>query len=157
MTTVVIGSNGNAVITLSRQTVTAIANNRPRTVTGTGMGAQGPQGIPGTSGGTISPINFSWGDASSAIYTASDAGRITTIRVVITTAFNGTGAALSLGSVGSPEAAMPQSEIEPTTEAEFEVTSDYVMAAGASLFFTITPGGGASQGAGVIYLTYLPD
>ena len=162
-------------ITLSRSTVAAIANNRPTTTitsrnsavtvssaapsitVGSAMGVQGPAGAAGASGGTIAPISFSYGDAAGAIYTPSVAGTITWIRLVVTTAFNGSGAALQLGTLASPGVAMASTNSDPAEAGEYELTADLHLDANEALRLTITPGGGATQGAGRIFLNFIPD
>lgn len=183
-TVVTVQDNGSTVVTLDQQTVARINANRPQTVVGgsggttvgaqssavaveggttvvaggAAMGVQGPQGEPGLSGGgTIPPVAFSYGDAAGTIYTPGDAGTLTTARVVITTPFDGAGAALILGTVGDPDGIMPATDNDPTEAGEYEATADFPLAAGEGIRLTITPGAGASQGAGLIYLEFIPD
>jgi hypothetical protein len=174
-TTVVVRGGGSAVIRLSRDTVAKIKNNRPNVAvagggstiavqdrrsvvrTGGAMGVQGPQGEPGLSGGgTISPIAFSYGDASSAVYIPSADGTLTVARLVITTPFDGAGAHLALGTLAVPGAALATTDSDPATAGEYEVTADLELSAGEALRLTITPGAAATAGAGLLYLTFIP-
>lgn len=120
-------------------------------------GPQGPQGIAGQSGGTIEPIAFAFGDASGVIYTPTVAGTVTVVRLVITTAFDGVGAALALGTTADHDCIMAADENEPTAEFEFEITADKHLALGEGVRIDITPGGSPTQGAGLVYITFAPD
>jgi hypothetical protein len=157
-TRVRITSSGVQRITLDRTTVAAIRQG----VRGA-TGAQGPQGEQGEVGPAgpssagVAPIAFSWGDASSVIWTPSDSGTLVVARLVIETAFDGAGAALTLGTNAAPAAIMSADQNAPGETGEYEVTADLALSAGTGVRLTITPGAGASQGAGLIYLIFLPD
>ena len=102
-------------------------------------------------------LNFSYGDASpSVIYTPSVNAVMTLCRIDIDTAFNGAGAALAVGTAASPQLLMPADRNAPSMVAAFETTPDVTVLAGTDLRLTITPGGGASQGAGRIVLDSIP-
>lgn len=174
--TVRISNGGATVIRLDRSTVARIANNRPSIAVtdrasrvgvtqqtntvraGANIGPQGPQGEDGLSGGgTVSPVAFSFGDASGTIFTPAATGTLTTVRVVFTTRYDGDGATFALGTLASPGAAMSTNDNNPAVAAEYEVTADLPLAAGEALRLTQSPGAGATQGAGLIYLTFIPD
>jgi hypothetical protein len=174
-TTVKLGNGAQQRITLNQSTLADIVNNRPLIVpqdrdtsviakpvnpivkTGGGMGVQGQVGPAGPSAQGIAPINFSYGDASSAIFTPSQAGTFTLVRLIITTAFNGVNSSLKLGTAGQSEAILAAAQNDPATIGEYENTPDLHVAANTAVLFTITPGAGASQGAGTIYLVFVPD
>lgn len=123
-------------------------------------GPQGPQGEPGVSSGSggIPPIAFSFGDATpSTIYIPADAGTFTEVRVIFDTPFNGTGAAIALGTIASPQALLATNQNDPSGTSEYENTPDLHVGAGTAVRLSITPGSGASQGAGRILLTFVPD
>lgn len=171
-TTVNVGGPTKRVI-LDRSTVARIEQHRivrPATVStpvrvaagvpvvnvGAAAGPQGPRGEPGLSGGgTTPPIEFAFGDAPGAVYTPSVDGMLTVVRLQMTTAFNGSGAAIELGTLADPAAAFPANFNDPYSTQEFEVTPDLPLLAGQSLRLTITPGS-ASQGAGLLFLTFIP-
>lgn len=139
-------------------TVTQVLKSPVRVVQIVDEGPQGPPGDDGAAGGSIAPIAFSYGDASpSTIYTTTDAGTLTVVRVVIDTALNGTGAALKLGTIADDDALMTTAENDPSTVADYETTPDLHLSAGTVVRLTITPGSGATQGAGRVLLTFIPD
>lgn len=111
-------------------------------------GPQGPQGASGAVAGRV-VVPFAYGDATpQAIYTAPDAGTSLTVRVVIDTPFNGVGAALSVGTTALPGALVPPAFVDPTTAATYEAAPDADLITGEAILLTITPGAGATQGAG---------
>lgn len=134
-------------ITLDERTVARIGN---------AMGVQGPQGVAGQAGGTIQPVAFSYGDAPGVIYTATGAGTLTAVRLVVVTPFNGTAPTIALGTLAQPGAAMATTDNDPMTVAEYEITADLHLDAGETLRITITPDG-STAGAGLIYLTFIQD
>lgn len=182
-TTVTIGSGSTRVsvggpakrVTLNRSTIAQIRDHRPRTAvvsngtsvaidsgvttvrTGGGMGVQGPQGEPGFSGaGVIEPITWHWGDAPSAVYVPAEAGTLVLARLKVDTPFNGVGASIRVGTLAAPESVLPAEWIDPYSELEFENTPDIALAAGEAVRIEITPGT-ASQGAGRLFLQFLPN
>jgi hypothetical protein len=149
-------SGNNVVIQIDRRNVANIVRDRG-TVTVT---TAGPQGPPGQNGDTIAPISFAFGDATPAVvHTTTVAGTFTTVRVIFDTGFNGTGATIALGTVASPQALLATNQNDPSAIAasEYEVTPDLHVSAGTAIRLSITPGSGASQGAGRILLTFIPD
>ena len=117
----------------------------------------GPKGDKGAPGETIPPIYFSYGDAPSVRWTATDAGLLTGVRVIIRTAFNGASPTLEVGVNADVDAALPAAFNDPTVAQEFENTPDIQMAPGDTVTLTISPGIGATQGNGVLLLEFLPD
>lgn len=167
-TVVVVQRRNVAVISQSRESVelgperrnVAVLDQSRGTVEVVTAGPQGPQGEPGVSvgGGGIAPISFSYGDATPAtIYTPADAGTITNVRVIFDTAFNGTGAAIALGTIASPQALLATNQNDPSSTSEYENTPDLHVSAGTAIRLSITPGSGASQGSGRILLSFVPD
>lgn len=121
-------------------------------------GIQGIQGEPGLDGaGIISPIAFAWGDAPGVIFTPGEDGVLTDVRIVVTTPFNGINPAAELGTAGDTDAAFPANYSDLATAGEYAATADLPLAAGQGLLLTLAPGFGASQGAGLAYLTFLPS
>lgn len=102
-------------------------------------------------------VGFAYGDASPAtIYTPSADAVFTLCRVVIDTPFDGAGAALAVGTAADPEILMPASNNGPAIAASFESTPDTIVDAGTDIRVTITPGAGATAGAGRIILDSIP-
>lgn len=158
-------------VVLSRDIVAKIDANRPSTAvikqntpvnvterpTDVVLGGQGIQGRPGQPGGSIPPIDFAFGDAAHAVWTPQAAGLLTYARIIVREPFNGTGAAIVVGTLAQPDAAMPSYFNDPKQANEYENTPDIRLAAGESIYLTITPGTGATAGAGTLLLGFLPD
>lgn len=114
---------------------------------------QGPQGSSGT---TIQSINFSYGDATpKSILTVASGKRIAKVQLEISTAFNGSGAALSLGFVNEAEALFPSALLDPTLLYIFEENPSMLLASQKEILLFITPGTGTSQGSGTIFLSII--
>lgn len=126
----------------------------PRVAEVTTPGPQGPKGAPGS---TIPPVYFAYGDAPSVRWTATDAGLLTGVRVIIRVAFNGVGPTIEVGVNADVDAALPAMYNDPTAVQEFENTPDIQMAAGDTVTLTISPGIGATLGSGVLLLEFQPD
>lgn len=119
------------------------------------LGMQGPPGTPAP--GAIAPISFSWGDATPALLTTVWAGkRVYVVEVVISTAFNGSGASLTVGPLASPTELMAASENDPTVVASYEANPDKLYASSTAIYLHITPGSGASAGSGQVRLQVEP-
>jgi hypothetical protein len=119
-------------------------------------GVAGVQGRHGAPGGTIAPIAFSYGDAPGTVYQPPAAGTLAVVRIKITTPFNGAGAKVQIGTAGDEDAFMPADYSDPAQAEEFEYTPDVHVAAGTAVRMTIDPAG-STAGAGLVFLTFLPD
>lgn len=109
-----------------------------------GGGIQPPLPLPNV-------VNFAFGDASpKLVFTVSAATTILQVNFVITTPFNGTGAALSVGTAGSPQLLLSTAQVDPYYAAEYETNPNVNVS--SSVLLTITPGAGCTQGAGWIVL-----
>lgn len=98
---------------------------------------------------------FSWGDASPKLLVQVPAGRrVVTTQIVITETFNGTGAALTVGDTVDTDRLMPATGNFPDELGEYESNNTYLYATATNLYLSITPGLGASQGAGVVILEF---
>lgn len=129
---------------------------RPDNITVVSVGTQGPVGATGPSGSSAPPVNFAFGDASPAVIsTGQPAQVILQITVHITTAFNGLGATLTVGTVAAPSLYVDASQLDLALETEFEITVGKNIAASTDIVATITPGTGATTGAGWILLDRL--
>ena len=99
-------------------------------------------------------IAFSWGDATPRIIQEMVTGlTINMIKLVIQTAFNGTGATLSLGIIGTPELFMATTENIPSVVGTYIVTPGYKFTSTNTVRLFITPGS-ASSGNGVILIDF---
>ena len=119
--------------------------------------APGPMGPPGPSADGVPAVAFSYGDASHVVATAPFAGIIRTVRVDFETPFNGAAPAVSVGFLGDVDALMATGENDPSEAASFEVAVDVPVTAGAQIWLDITPGIGASQGNGVLFVDLTPE
>jgi len=129
--------------------------------------------LPGTGGGVSVTINnttsssgsssaanqltlpFAFGDASPAVIGNAPASKqILSVQLFITTAFNGSSPALQVGIAGTAEDLMAASENTPGAIGEYTVYTVKSYGSIQELILTITPGAGASAGAGVVVVTY---
>lgn len=100
---------------------------------------------------------FSFGDASPApIFTAPANCTDVLARVVIDTPFDGAGASLKLGTSVAPEALMAAAQNNPAQVAGYEAAPDVALTSGEAIVLTITPGTGATQGAGRVIFDAIP-
>lgn len=98
-------------------------------------------------------VAFAFGDASPRnIYVAPNNRTATIVRVVIDTAFDGAGAAIAIGTAADPELLMPYDGNDPATALSYENAPDAALNAGDAVQLSITPGAGATRGAGRIIL-----
>jgi hypothetical protein len=94
-------------------------------------------------------VSFSYGDASPApLFTVPADCTDILARLVIDTPFDGAGASLKLGTSGNPEAFLAAADNDPTAAAGYEAAPDLSVSSGEQVLLTITPGTGATQGAG---------
>lgn len=138
-------------VTVEQRPIDVTIDKRPIEVRNIGM-----QGPPGAAGGTIAPIHFAYGDASSIVWVAPASGVLTDVSLDITAAFNGTAPAVSIGTNIDPGAAMAADQNDPTLASEYQNTANIALVAGQGVRLTITPAG-ATTGAGVLYLTFIPN
>ncbi len=103
------------------------------------------------SGGGSTRFPFSYGDASPATV-QSVVGLVATATIIITTPFNGAGAALSLGDAGNPQRLITTSQILPSIASEWVTNPGELYTVSTPIILTITPGSGASQGSGYVIL-----
>lgn len=169
---ITIGGGSSKRITLDDRTVAKINDNRPRNVVqrrdtpvtvverdtivraGGGMGAQGRPGAPG---GSIPAITFGFGDAPRVVYAPTTSGVLVNARLKIDAPFNGAGAEIRIGISGDAEAVLAAADSDPSRALEYENTPDLRLVAGQGVVLAITPGAGATAGAGQLFLTFLPD
>jgi hypothetical protein len=114
-------------------------------------GSQGPAGPPGAAGAPAIEMNFAFGDASPAVITLAEAGKVIyNVNLHITVPFDGAGASLTVGDAAEPDRFMKAYENDPTQVGSNETNPAYQYGVGTQVILTIMPGGGASQGAGLV-------
>lgn len=102
-------------------------------------------------------LNFSFGDASpEPIEIIASGKKIISIRLFIHTAFDGTGAALSVGPSGDPDQLMDELENNPAAVGEYSVYPGISFGSATLVQLHITPGSGASQGSGLVVMEVEP-
>lgn len=102
-------------------------------------------------------LPFAFGDATPSIIGSVGANKqIVSVQVFITTAFNGTGAALSVGTLALPTDLMLTTENNPAVVGEYSIYTQKTYGANTQLFLHITPGAGASAGTGFVIVEYQP-
>lgn len=117
------------------------------------VAAQGPAGPPGASGAGSIEIAFAFGDATPKVLLTAPANKtVYGAGLHIHTAFNGTGAALSIGDAGDPARLMAATANAPDQVASYLTSPNHRYGVPTALILTITPGGGATQGAGIVSL-----
>jgi hypothetical protein len=100
-------------------------------------------------------IPFHFGDASPELIGLLPAGAIvTSVQIVILTAFNGIGATLSVGSVaGSYIDLMNTIDINPNILSVWSTNPGIQYTPATNVYIAITPGSGATQGYGEVIVT----
>jgi hypothetical protein len=102
-------------------------------------------------------VPFTFGDASPAtLFIPAEDAMLALVRVVIETPFDGAGATLAIGTLADPDLYMATDENDPTQVASYEVKPDIIVSTGAAILLTITPGAGATAGAGRILIDSTP-
>lgn len=98
-------------------------------------------------------IPFAWGDATpKPLFTVRAGKRIPLVSVVVTTAFDGAGAALTIGDANDTDRLMTADQNDPASVWTYEATPGYAYASDTALTLSITPGAGATAGAGTVYI-----
>jgi hypothetical protein len=118
--------------------------------------AEGPQGPKGAPGGSVPPIPFAYGDAPSIVWTPDAAGVITIVRLDILVAFNQP-STIKVGVIGNTEALLRAQDNDPSSMLDYEVAADFPVVVGQGVWLEISPGGGTTQGSGVLYVTFIPE
>lgn len=105
-------------------------------------------------GDAIAPIIFSCITAQT-VFTAPYNGYLTDVCVAVQPAFDGVGAALSVGIPSDHNAIFPSSLLDPTIAANNDLQPVYYLNAGDQVWLQATEGSGATQGAGLLFLRFL--
>jgi hypothetical protein len=133
------------------QRVTVASSSQVRIVTVGKVGPSGPVGPQGAAGTPRVEVPFSFGDATPlALFTSSAGKLIERVTVFIETAFDGAGAALTIGDGDDPDALMSATENNPTEQAAYQTTPNFSYQTNTQILLFITPGSGASQGSGLV-------
>jgi hypothetical protein len=125
---------------------------KPPVVVGTALFEmmRGPAGADGSGG--IS-IPFAWGDASPRTIATALAGKLVYgVEIHISDAFDGAGASLTVGDAAQPDRLMATHQIDPSAVGAYETSPSHRYGSNTALLLTITPGGGATAGAGLLRL-----
>ncbi len=114
-------------------------------------GEQGPRGIPGPipPNSTIS-FPFRWGDATPADLGAF-LGVLVTVSIIVLTPFDGVNTQLSVYGSGHPDL-LPAADVIPSELGRYESNPGVHFGTSTQIYLNITPGAGASQGEGIVYL-----
>lgn len=124
-----------------------------RVVFGGEQGPAGPVGPPGPAGAASIEFNFAFGDATPATVVTALAGKLVySVQVHIRVPFDGAGAALTVGDAGQADRLMKASENDVLTVGANTTAPAHAYAVDTPLSLSITPGAGATQGAGVLVL-----
>jgi hypothetical protein len=119
-------------------------------------GEQGPPGPTGPAGppGSVSvEANFAFGDATPATVTTALAGKLVYgVEIYIKTPFDGAGAQIVVGDAAQSNRLMAANENDLLTVGGNHSTPAHAYAVDTPILLGITPGAGATQGAGVIVL-----
>lgn len=115
------------------------------------VGAQGPAGISGDSGLGNIELEFAWNDVTTVNLSTIPADKlILSVQIFITTVFNGTNPALQIGDAGMINRLMDTTQVNPALVSEYSVSPLYQYGVDTQTILTITPGAGASTGAGLV-------
>lgn len=109
--------------------------------------------------GGIAPVlrTFTFGVPSPMLlHTVQGPTLLAGVELDIRTPFNGVGAQLSIGQPGQPDRFMLAGENDPAFAAQYEVFPNLELAPGEGIYLFITPGAGATAGAGVVILNLIP-
>ncbi len=105
----------------------------------------GPRGADGAPGNSLPTVYFDYGDATPAvIYTAPADQIIKAITLIVIIPFNGSGAAVSIGTDADPELLMSEAENLLTGIGSFETDPNETISSGTAVKVFITPGAGAT-------------
>lgn len=122
-------------------------------------GEQGPPGPAGATGPTGPPGSvaveaaFAFGDATpTAIVTALAGKLVYGVELYIKTPFDGVGAQVVVGDAAQSDRLMAANENDLSAVGGNHTTPAHAYAVDTPVLLSVTPGAGASQGAGVIVL-----
>ncbi|MEQ1643672.1 MAG: hypothetical protein ABL959_09540 [Pyrinomonadaceae bacterium] len=115
------------------------------------VGIQGPQGP----SGVIPAIYLAHGDATPAILDRLTADRIVkSVTVIVTEAFNGSGATLTIGINGFQDLLVDNEDVNLAVVSTYDTQPGELIISGTDIKAWITPGGGSSTGRATILIEY---
>lgn len=113
----------------------------------------GPKGDPG--GFVVDELEFAYGDATPELIGTAFAGKtIISVQLLVTQAFDGTSPSLTIGDAGNNSRLMASSDNDPATVGQYETHPVYAYGSDTAVKLYITPGAGATQGRGLVVITY---
>lgn len=116
-------------------------------------GTQGPPGPQGPSGTTTPPIFFAYGDVASRLVVQVPRPTLALcVNLIVTEAFNGVGATVSVGTAAQAESLVPANKSQLDIATEFESDPNVVLGSGDDIYLYLTPGAGATHGAGYLVI-----
>lgn len=117
------------------------------------QGPPGPTGPAGPPGSVAVEAAFAFGDATPASVTTALAGKLVYgVELYIKTPFDGVGAQIVVGDAGQADRLMAAAENDLFAVGGNHSTPSHAYAVDTPVLLSITPGAGATQGAGVIVL-----
>ena len=117
------------------------------------QGPPGPTGPAGPPGSVAVEATFAFGDATPAAITTALAGKLVYgVELYIKTPFDGVGAQVVVGDAGQADRLMAANENDLLTVGGNHTTPAHAYVVDTPILLSITPGAGATQGAGVIVL-----
>jgi hypothetical protein len=109
-----------------------------------------PAPVPG--GGAVMVVLFSFATPSPLVLSPLLAGQsVVRAGIVVTTPFDGVGAALPVGTPFSPALILAAADSRPAAAGQYETDAVTRLGAPDTLQLVITPGAGATQGAGQVF------
>jgi len=115
-----------------------------------------PTGSGPTTPATQIQVPFSFDDASPRNIRVMGAGAVVyQVLLCVTTAFDGTGASLTVGDAGQADRLMSAAQNDPYTVGNNEANPAHEYVLSTQVTLTLTPGT-ATQGAGVLVLLFKP-
>lgn len=138
-------------LTVVEQVPELLVVEEPQTIAIVTHGEQGP---PGRDGSGPVEINFAFGDATPSQLLVAPAGKlIYSVAIHIRQSFDGIGAALTVGDAATPDRLMAALENDPALVGSNSTAPAVSYDVDTPILLSITPGAGASQGAGLVILT----
>lgn len=111
------------------------------------------RGEQGAAGDGSIQFPFAWGDASPRSVVVAGTGKLVyCVGLHIFEAFDGVGSSLAVGDAGDPQRLMATTQNDPAATGSYETDPAHEYGAATTILLTITPGVGATAGAGLLTL-----
>lgn len=102
---------------------------------------------------SVIELPFAYGDASPSTIVSAPTGKVIyEVEIAITQTFDGVGAALKVGDGSVSDRLMKTTENDPTQVGSNKTAPAYSYGSATAVLLTITPGAGATQGRGVVFV-----